>query len=37
MGFEMLPIEAGEIEEIDPILDIFELTGPKPWIPPCLD
>jgi hypothetical protein len=33
MGFEMLPIEAGEIDEIDPILDIFELTGPKPWIP----
>ena len=33
MGYELLPIEAGEIDEIDPIYDIFEVTGPDKWIP----
>ena len=33
MGFEILPIADGEIDEIDPIFDVFEVTGPKKWIP----
>ena len=33
MGFEILPIEDGEIDEVDPIYDVFEITGPKRWVP----
>ena len=33
MGFEILPIEDGEIDEVDPMFDIFEITGAKKWIP----
>ncbi|MEM7375623.1 MAG: reverse transcriptase domain-containing protein, partial [Bacteroidota bacterium] len=37
MGFDILPIEEGEIDEIDPKLDIFEITSGTPWIPSGLD
>ena len=33
MGFEILPIEEGEIDEIDHKLDIFEITSDAPWNP----
>ena len=33
MGFEILPIEEGEIDEIDNKLDIFEITSDAPWNP----
>jgi hypothetical protein len=33
IGFELLPIKDGEIDEVDPVLDIFEITGPKKWVP----
>jgi hypothetical protein len=33
MGFEILPIEPGEIDKVDPKLDIFELTCANKWIP----
>ena len=33
MGFEILPILPGEIDEIDPKLDIFEMTSPNKWVP----
>ena len=33
MGFEILPILPGEIDEVDPKLDIFEMTSPTKWVP----
>ena len=33
MGLEILPIEDGDIDEVDPKYDIFELTDSKKWIP----
>ena len=33
MGFEILPIEKGEIDEHDPKLDIFEITADNQWTP----
>ena len=33
MGFEILPIEPGEINMVDPIYDVFEITGAQKWIP----
>ena len=33
MGFEMLPIEEGDLDEVDPPFDVFELTSDKRWIP----
>ena len=33
MGFEILPVEEGDIDEVDPKFDIFEITGPKRWTP----
>ena len=33
MGFEMLPIEEGDIDKLNPKLDIFELTSPHKWLP----
>ena len=33
MGFEILPIEDGDIDEVDPKYDIFELTSSQKWIP----
>ena len=33
MGFEILPIENGDIDEVDPKYDIFELTNSQKWIP----
>ena len=33
MGFEMLPIEEGDLDEADPPHDVFELTSDQRWIP----
>ena len=33
MGFEILPIEDGDIDEVDRKYDIFELTSTQKWIP----
>ena len=33
MGFEMLPIEKGDLDEVDPVFDIFEMTSDSKWIP----
>ena len=33
MGFEILPIEEGDIDEIDPVYDVFEVTAPLKWTP----
>ena len=33
MGFEILPIEPGEIDMVDPIYDVFEITGAQKWVP----
>ena len=33
MGFEILPIEDGEIDILDPIYDIFEITSSNNWVP----
>jgi len=33
MGFEILPIEDGDIDEIDLTLDIFEITQATKWTP----
>lgn len=33
MGFEILPIEDGDINEVDPVYDVFELTSAQQWIP----
>ena len=33
MGFKILPIEPGEINMVDPIYDVFEITGSQKWIP----
>ena len=32
-GFEILPIEDGDIDEVDPNYNIFELTSTQKWIP----
>src|SRR6056300_2007949 len=31
MGFEILPIHVSDINELDPHIDIFELTQDRPW------
>ena len=33
MGFEILPVEEGDIDEMHPKYDIFELTSPQKWVP----
>ena len=33
MGFEILTIEDGDIDKVDPKYDIFELTSTQKWIP----
>ena len=33
MGLKILPLKTEEIDELDPVLDIFEITNPKPWVP----
>ena len=33
MGFEMLPIEPGDLDKVNPIYDIFEITSPDKWTP----
>ena len=33
MGFEILPIEPGKINTVDPIYDVFEITGAQKWVP----
>ena len=33
MGFEMLPITEEDVNELDPHIDIFEITSPERWVP----
>ena len=33
MAFEILLIEGGDIDKIDPVIDIFEITNSAKWIP----
>ena len=33
MGFEVLPIEEDDIDELDPKYDIFEVTSSAKWVP----
>ena len=33
MGFEILPVEEGDIDEMHPKYDVFELTSAQRWIP----
>lgn len=35
MGFEILPMNYGDIDEVDPIFDIFEIISYSCWIPSC--
>ena len=32
MGFEILPVEEGDIDEMHPKYDVFELTSAQRWI-----
>ena len=33
MGFEILPVEEGDIDEMRPKYDVFELTSAQKWVP----
>ena len=33
MGFEILPVEEGDIDEMHPKYDVFELTSAQKWVP----
>ena len=33
MGFEMMTVEDGDIDEVDPIFDVFEITSSQKWQP----
>ena len=33
MGFEILSVEDGDIDEMHPKYDVFELTSAQKWVP----
>ena len=33
MGFELLSVEDGDVDLLDPIYDVFEITSGQQWVP----